>query len=228
MSLIRRTFSFVVALLVALPAFAQDGGVAKPKVAVMYFDVDDRLGDLVVFRKGLAQMLITDLVATEKLTVVERSAMEDVTKELDLKDSKYFKNGKLIELGDLLQVHWKVTGSILPVKTGLIIDAKLISMRTAQVVKSARVMFSKDDILEGEQKLAEKLVAAIAEAEKTPLTLPERKAGKLKLDSAVKYGNALAAKDAKDPAKAQALLKELVAEQPDFILARIDLAGLAK
>lgn len=223
-----RRLVIVAALTVASLAFAEEP-VRKPRVAVLYFDVDDRLGDLVVFRKGLAEMLITDLVATEKLTVVERAKLEEVTKELDLKDSKYFKNGKAIELGDLLQVDWKVTGTILPVKTGLIIEARLISTRTAQIMKSARVMFAKDDVLDGEQKLAEKVAAALADAEKLPLTLPKKdKAAKLKYETAVKYGEALSAKDAKDPEKAKVLLNQVVTEQPDFILARIDLGALAK
>ncbi len=219
----------IIALALASAAWGQDAGVKKPRVAVLYFDVDDRLGDLVVFRKGLAEMLITDLVATEKLTVVERAKLEEVTRELDFKDSKYFKNGKAIELGDLLQVDWKLTGTILPVKTGLIIESRLISTHTAEIKKTARVMFSKDDILEGEQKLAEKMTAAISEAEVLPLTLPKKeKAAKLKYDTAVKYGQALSAKDAKDPEKAKVLLNQVVTEQPDFILARIDLAALAK
>jgi len=221
--------ALVLAVTLAAIALAQpDGGARKPVVAVIYFEVDDRLGELTVFRKGLAEMLITDLVASERLTVVERARLEEVTKELDFKDSKYFRNGKTIELGDLLQAQWKITGTILPVKQGLIIEARLISMLTAQIVKTARVVIARDDVLEGEQKLADKLLAAIADAEKLTLPVPQRKAVKLNLDTAVKYSQSLEARDTKNPEKAKALLNQVVTEQPDFILARLDLAALSK
>lgn len=221
--------ALLAAFALATAAFAQpDGGVRKPVVAVVYFEVDDRLGELTVFRKGLAEMLITDLVASDRLTVVERARLEEVTKELDLKDSKYFKNGKAIEIGDLLQAQWKITGMILPVKQGLIIEARLIRMLTAQIVKTARVVIAREDVLEGELKLVEKLITAIAEAEKLDLPVPQRSAVKLKLDTAVKYSQSLEARDSKDKAKAKLLLDQVVKEQPDFILARLDLAALAK
>jgi TolB-like protein len=207
-----------------------DGG-SRPVVAVLYFDVDERLGELTVFRKGLAQMLITDLVASDRLTVVERERLEEVTRELDLRGSRYFKNGQLIDVGAFLQASWKVTGTILPMKDGLLIDARVISVRTASVVKTARVVMKADDVLEGEQQLAQKLTSAIVEAERLGKWEPPAKPSsklKLKLKTAVRYSEALSAKDLKDSDKARQMLEAVVKDQPDFILARMDLAALAK
>ena len=48
------------------------------------------------------------------------------------------------------------------------------------------------------------------------------------MESVLKGRQALSAKDEKDKEKAKTLLNQVVAEQPDFILARLDLAALAK
>jgi predicted Zn-dependent protease len=97
-----------------------------------------------------------------------------------------------------------------------------------KVVVTARAKITSDDILDGEQQLVAKLIAGLADTSKRALAAPAKKAMKLKLDTAAKYGESLNARDAKDKEKAKTLLDQVVKEQPDFILARLDLAALAK
>jgi len=217
-------------LAVATSVGAQpDAGVGKPVVAVLYFDVDDKLGDLTMFRKGLAEMLITDLVTAGGIDVVERARIEDAMKELKLQSTKNFDQKTAVQVGGMVGAHYQVAGTILrPSRDALLLEAKIYRLLDMKVVVTARAKITSDDILDGEQQLVAKLIAGLADTSKRALAAPAKKAMKLKLDTAAKYGESLNARDAKDKEKAKTLLDQVVKEQPDFILARLDLAALAK
>ncbi len=217
-------------LAVATSVGAQpDAGVGKPVIAVLYFDVDDKLGELTMFRKGLAEMLITDLVTAGGIDVVERARIEDAMKELRLQSTKNFDQKTAVQVGGMVGAHYQVAGTILrPSRDALLLEAKIYRLLDMKVVVTARAKITSDDILDGEQQLAAKLIAGLADTSKLALAAPAKKAMKLKLDTAAKYGESLSARDAKDKEKAKTLLDQVVKEQPDFILARLDLAALAK
>jgi len=223
---------FICGTLFALSGFAQprDAGLPGPRpiVSVLYFDVDEKLNELTVFRKGLAELLITDLVAAGSLQVVERSRLDDALRELKLQGTKNFDPATAVRVGGLVGAQFQIVGSILPRgKTGLVIDARVVRLVDLTVVKSARAVLQGDDILEGEQLLVSRLLDGLADATRLPMVRPV-KAGALPLKSAVKFAQALSAKDANDPSTARALLAQVVAEQPDFILARLNLAAMAR
>ncbi|MDP3236910.1 MAG: CsgG/HfaB family protein [Myxococcales bacterium] len=222
--------AFLAGLALATSVAAQpDAGVGKPVIAVLYFDVDDKLGDLTMFRKGLAEMLITDLVSAGGIDVVERARIEDAMKELKLQSTKNFDQKTAVQVGGMVGAHYQVAGTILrPSKNTLLLESKIYRLLDMKVVVTARAKITSDDIFEGEQQLVAKLVAGLADTAKLALAVPAKKPVKLKLDTAAKYGESLEARDAKDPAKAKTLLDQVVKEQPDFILARLDLAALAK
>ncbi|MCU0699165.1 MAG: CsgG/HfaB family protein [Myxococcaceae bacterium] len=224
-----RLFPLVVWLLASVAWAQADAGTARPVVSVLYFEIDDRLGELTIFRKGLAEMLITDLVESRQLSVVERSRLEEVLKEQKLQGTKAFDQSTAVRLGQLLGAQYQVTGTVLPhVKGKLLIDARVISVLEARVIASARAVVVDDDVLAGEQELVAKLLKGLTDPTRLSLTPPPKRAYKLPLQTAVTYAQALDAKDAKQPEKQKVLLTEVLKAQPDFILARVDLAALAK
>src|SRR5947207_3205782 len=87
-----RAVALIAGLLVAAPALA-----AKPTVAILYFDYD-KDDDLAQLKKGLAQMLISDLAGHDKVTLVERARLQDVLAELQLEQSVRY--GKALEALD--------------------------------------------------------------------------------------------------------------------------------
>ena len=232
-----RTSSHHLGLLIALlalagagPALAQDGGKAsRPTVAVLYFEADDSYKDLVAFRKGLAELLITDLVQAERWRVVERARMEEVLAEMKLQESKSFDQATARQVGKMLLAKYQVMGSLLRSKQTLMIQAKLIDVEKNQIIKTVRVTATDDDVFEAEQRLVSQLQARLAETEaEQPPAEPAKKTYKLKYETAVKYAQALDAKDKKDTKAAVTKLNEVVKENPDFILARLDLANLTR
>lgn len=210
-------------------AGAKDAGKARPIIAVLYFDADASYTDLVAFRKGLAELVITDLVQAERWRVVERARMEEVLAELKLQESKSFDQATARQVGKMLLARYQVMGSLLKTKQGVMIQAKLIDVEKNEAIKSVRVVASDDDIFEAEQRLVTQLQARIAEAEaEQPPAEAPKKTGKLRYDTAVKYAQALDAKDRKDKKTAVTKLTEVVKENPDFILAKLDLATLTQ
>jgi predicted Zn-dependent protease len=95
--------------------------------------------------------------------------------------------------------------------------------------KPIRVKAQASDMFEAEQALLLKLAAALASADKRqPAELPKKQGVKLKLESAVKYSEALDAIDKKDKVQAKQKLEQVVKEQPDFLLASMELDRLMK
>src|ERR1044071_4604383 len=59
----------------------------KPPVAVLYFDYSGKDDQLGLLRKGLAQMMISDLSAVDAIQLVERDRLEEILAELKLGQS---------------------------------------------------------------------------------------------------------------------------------------------
>src|SRR4051812_48202211 len=59
-------------------------------VTVLYFDNNSDRRELDVLRKGLADMLVTDLAAVEGLQVVEREKLQKLLDEMKLQRGKFF------------------------------------------------------------------------------------------------------------------------------------------
>lgn len=218
-------------LLVWLAGSAFAGGPdagRKPRVAVLYFDVLSTNADLKVFSKGLAELLISDLVANDGLEVLERSRIEEVLAELKLGESRFADKGSFEKAGRVLGADYLVLGSLIGNKQ-LKVTARVVAVGTASIPKSARVDLNGDDVFEAESRLvaevAQQLVAlgALARAPEPP-----KRGHKLPLSTATKYARALDAKDKKDKDAAVKLLTDVVKEQPEFKLAQLDLLSLTK
>ena len=81
--------AFVLTLLALAPAARAQ---SKPTVAILYFDYDGSSEEMGFLRKGLTQMLVTDLsghpAVVPRVEIVERTRLQDVLAELDLERSR--------------------------------------------------------------------------------------------------------------------------------------------
>jgi TolB-like protein len=206
----------------------------RPTVAVLYFDVNHPDPNVQIFKKAFAQLLTVDLIADPKLKVVEREKLEEVLAELKLQSTKAFDPATAAKVGKLLGAKYQVTGSISLMLNGkdFAYQARVIDLEKGAAVATPapmRVMGTADDLYDAEQKLAAMITAAIGRAEATTASndVPPKRT-RLKVETAVKYGQALDLLDKKDKAAAKAKLQEVVKEQPDFLLASLDLDKLVK
>jgi TolB-like protein len=207
-----------------------------PTVAVLYFDYTGKTEDLEVLRKGLAQMLISDLSGTDAIRVVERDRLEDILTELKLQGTAKIDAQSAAKMGKLLGAKYLVLGGYFDLKGALRVDARIVDVETGRVLKSFGANSKPDEFLTVEQKTASDLgqwfSTNLPAPSAPPTNTPPRKLPKapvaLKTKTAVKYAEALAALDSGDKEKAKDRLGKVIKEQPDFALASLDLDRLMK
>lgn len=215
-------------LFLAVPAFAAtpDAG-SKPRIAVLYFEAATTNVELQVFTKGLASLMISDFVATDRLAVLEREKIEAVLSELKLGETRFADKGTFAKLGKLLGVEYLVTGFLITGGNKTKMTAQLIKTELGEFVGQAKVDLDPNDVFAGEEKVVELLTAQLVKLGTiTAAAQPAQKGHKLPFATAVKYARALDARDKKDSAAQKKLLAEVVKDQPDFKLAQLDLLSL--
>ncbi len=244
------------AQLVSAATPTQAPAAADTTIAVLYFDVHANDEGLRLLRKGLAQMLVTDLSAVEGGRLVERDQVEAVFVEQRLHASGKVDAKTAARVGKLLGARLLVLGSAFALGSALRLDARVVDAETGVVVVTAKATARDDDILAAEGVLASALLVglkrhlatrrAVAGEKSQEKSAPEardaaaprgsslakrpslRRPQKLSRALAERYASALDAKDRGDKAAARAGLESVVREVPDFELAYADLQSLAR
>lgn len=206
---------------------------AEPKatVAVLYFDYSGESAEMGMLRKGLAQMLITDLGGLEKIQLVERDRLQALLDELKLNESKKIDKKTANKIGKLLGAKYLVLGGYFDLMGTLRVDARLVEVETGKVITSVGSAGKMDDFLAIEKKVADDLEKAITSStvkgvKPRPTRRARKRPKKLAVRTAVKYSKALDAIDKGDKVTAKKELEGVIAEQPDFTLASADLERL--
>jgi len=226
------------ALLCCLFAFAVGAAppaATRPTLAILYFDYDQKDAELEALKKGLAQMLIADLVNHPTVTLVERARMQEIFDELKLNESKRVDPETAVKVGKILGAQYVLIGGYMITLGKMQITTRIVSVEKTLTVGAARVVGAPDSFfdLEAElvtrltKELTEKIPPTEAAPQKATRDVPGRPA-KSNLKVALGYSRALAAIDKKDKATAKKELEAVVKEQPDFVLATLDLAGMVK
>jgi len=243
----RRWYAAALCAALLVPALAAAQGKpapakTPPTVAVLYFEYTGKSADLEPLRKGWARMLISDLSANPAFQIVERDRLEEVLAELKLGQSKRVDAATAAKVGKLLGARYLVLGGYFDLKGALRVDARVVEVESGKVLRSIGAQRKGDEFLELEQRLAADLAEALATAMgggaapppavKPPGPKPAKARPappkRLKASLAARYGKALDAKDRGNRKLARAERKRVVKEQPDFELAAVDLAELAK
>src|SRR5215467_13039256 len=108
----------------------------RPTVAVLYFDYSGKSADMSVLRKGLAQMLISDLSTLDGVKLVERDRLEEILAELKLGQSGKIDPASAAKVGKLLGARYMVLGGYFDLMETLRADARVVEVETGKVVQS--------------------------------------------------------------------------------------------
>ena len=190
---------------------------AAPKtVAVAYFDNDSTDRSLDPLRKGLADLLIVDLVNAKSVVVVEREKLQAVVEELELGRSRLADKATALKVGKLLAAHFILTGAYQVAGGTMRVDARLIEVATGAVAATTRVEAKTEEFYALEKDLVEAVVKAL----KLPLTVAERQALRESqtesLDAFERYSRGLEALDQKEPEKARQQFEAALAADPSY------------
>jgi TolB-like protein len=205
----------VVLGLVLAPAAA-----AARTIAIAYFDNNTGKADLDPLRKGLADMLITDLGNVSSLQIVERDKLNQVLEELKLSNSKFIDPRTAQKLGKGLAAEFIMTGSYVLGGDSLRIDARVVEVKSGKVAASEKVEGKKDEFFALEKDLVDLLIKTL------DVKLSSGERGKLRsnatqsFDAWQKYSAGLDAKDRGDDAEARRLFQAALDADPSYRAAR--------
>lgn len=197
---------------------------APLNVAVLYFDNDTGRAEYDVLKKGLADMIVTDLVGVEPLVVVEREKLEAVMGELKLQRSRMFDPKTAQQVGKLIGASHAVTGAIHAVEPKVRLDLRLVEVKTGKVKLTTSVTGRPDDLFD----LEAELVARFAGALQAKVGEGAVKSGHPSVGGLLAYSQGLALADQGDLKGAQSKLAEAVRESPGFTRAKDKYAELLR
>ncbi|MBI5609055.1 MAG: caspase family protein [Deltaproteobacteria bacterium] len=190
------------------------------RAALLYFDYEGQVADLVPMRKGLAQMLISDLQGQPGVLLVERERLEEVLAELKLQRGRAVDPATAAKVGKLLGAQYLVLGRISDFMGKLRIDARVVHVETGALVKTARADGKLEDFLDIEQSLAGNLregLQSVRPPEAPPAPKVSQKAPrKIRPEVLVAYSQALDARDRGAVDEARQLLRKALELDPQF------------
>ncbi len=146
-------FAFI-SLFISQPSRAATTTDTRPTVAVLYFDYSGKDEQLTVLKKGLAQMLISDLSGLDGVRIVERDRLEAVLTELALQKSGKIDPATAAKVGKLLGARYMVLGGYFDLMKTLRADARVVEVETGKVIDSVGASGKPDDFLVVEEGLS--------------------------------------------------------------------------
>ena len=176
---------------------------------------------------ALAGMLTTDLSNAPGLQLVERTRLDALLAEIDLGKTGFLDDASAQKLGKGLGAEFVVVGSWSVVGERFLLDARLVGVENARVVKAARADGALDTFVDVEKQLVTGLLDGLA------ITLAEDTRKKLlaaaptrDFDAFAAYSQGVALRDSGKIAEAQQAFGVAIAEDPAFADAKSALGSL--
>jgi TolB-like protein len=172
----------------------------KITIAVLYFDnnsvVDkDKVEPL---KKGLADMLITNLTKVQAFRVVERERLNDIMIELKLNQTDAIDQTTAQKVGKLLGAQTLLLGSYVNFYGGKMrVDLRIVETETGLTLKADEITDDADELFDIVKDLTAKVVdkfdIKLSEEEKTDMNI---KRGSVDVESSLYYAQAVEKEDA--------------------------------
>ena len=201
-----------------------DDAAKTQTLAILYFEnnsVADR-EDLEGLSKGLSAMLITDLMGTPGIRIVERERIQFLLDELKLQKSDYFDQRLAVKVGELIGAHNLVMGSFSKLdKNKIRIDARLVKTETGEIIKSEKIEGKPNQLAKLQNELSAKVASWMGVKMAAAPT-----DGKQPIEAVLAYTRGLNLEDEMELSAAYEAYKEALAADPKFEVARDRLLAL--
>lgn len=193
------------------------------RVAILYFDNSGGEASMDKLKKGLADMLITDLSNIRMLNIVERDKLESILKEQKLNNTKEFDASTASKVGKLLGAQIILTGGYFDMMGSLRIDARFIDVETGKILKSDGVDGPTTSFFKIQKQLSWKIIKSmdtkITDEEKVELKTEEN-AKAISIEDLNDYSKALDFYDQGKKAEAKKIAEKINKKYPDFVPAK--------
>jgi TolB-like protein len=208
------------------PAAPFEGAGADAKVlAVIAFDNSSGEPRYDPLGRGIAAMMITDLAQVPSIRVVERERLQDVLGELQLQQTHLVDPATAQRVGRIAGAEYVVTGSIAAMQPRVRIDTRVIRVETGEIVKTASVTGREDRFFELQERLADELIDGLEIAlspEQLEQLRRQQEANRIaRLETMLRYSEALALFDAEDYAGAAQKMYGVMQSAPQSTLVRV-------
>lgn len=155
----RLALAIAMAAVVAPSVFAQ----AKPVVAVLPFDNNSIGKDAADYNgagKGMAELMINDLVSNPNVVVVERDRIQALLVEQNLTKEKTIDPSTAIRLGKIIGAQYVIYGAFMSDGRGnFVLTGKTVNVETSVIGNPTRVNAKGDDVLGMIAQLTSKLAS---------------------------------------------------------------------
>ena len=199
-------------------------GAAELKIAIMEFENNSGKMELEHFKKGIRDMLTTDIGQIKDITIIERGRLDQILKEINLTQSKYFDKTQSAKIGNLLGADYLLTGSYLLENDTFRIDVRLVRVSTAEIVYTEKTEGSRAEFFDLEKNLA----IAIVQKMKPNVSKKElRRVNQIQTENFASfeiYSQAIYAQEKGELAEAIDLMRKAVHNDQSFKLAQSRLA----
>jgi TolB-like protein len=189
------------------------------RLAIIYFDNSGGEPSMDKLKKGLADMLITDLSNVSMLDIVERDKLEAILKEQKISNSKEFDPNTAAKVGKLLGAQMILTGGYFDMMGSMRIDARFIDVETGKILKSDGVDGVSTSFFKIQKQLSWKIInnldIKLSDEEKKELTAKEQ-AKALTLDDLNEYSKALELFDNGKKEDAKKIAEKIAKKYSDF------------
>lgn len=112
--------------------------------------------------EAITELYITELVATGKVSVIDRVNFDKILKEMNFQNSDWSDSEKTTELGKVTNVNYIARGQVIKLGSKMYLSATIIDVKTANVLSSSRSEFENiDDIFSLLNSFAEGLVSGL-------------------------------------------------------------------
>ncbi len=202
----------------------EDAASKMRTLAILYFENNSVTDHEAMdgLSKGISAMLVTDLMGTPGLRIVERERIQFLMDELKMQKSEYYDQTSGVKVGRLLGVHNLLLGSFSKIDNKKIrIDARLVKTETGEVIKSDKIEGNSDDLARLQNDLAAKVaswmgveLAANPQEDEQPI------------GAVLAYTRGLNLEDEMQLSAAYEAYKQALAVDPDFEGARNRLVAL--
>jgi TolB-like protein len=160
----RTTAILVLALAVLLVVSREPLQGQAPDTAVVgVLSYDNNTGDEQYdhLGKAFSSMMISDLSAIERLRLIERERLDEITKELDLQYSGRVDPETARSLGMIVGAQYLVLGSFMTVDPEMRIDTRVDRVETSEIVTTAEVTGQQNALFDLQQALADQIIEGL-------------------------------------------------------------------
>ena len=193
------------------------------RVAIIYFDNSGGDPSMEKLKKGLADMLITDLSNVRMLDIVERDKLEAVLKEQNLSNSKEFDPNTAAKVGKLLGAQIILTGGYFEMMGSLRLDARFIDVETGKILKADGVDGVTSSFFNIQKQLSWKIInnldVNLTPDEKADIEAKQSNT-EISYSDMIQYSRALDFYDNNKKIESKKLVEKLLAKYPDFEAAK--------